>query len=493
MTTEAAHGMRPEPAAGPRLTGPLIALVVFAAVTALGLVRHSLWLDETQSWAIARSSRNLGELWSNLRYEGHPPLWHLLLFLVTRVSHDVRAMQVLQWVIATAGAGIVLFRAPWRLLVRIALCASYFLAFEYAVLSRSYGLSVLLLAVALVTRPRSTIWTAALALLCFTSVFGIALAVAVVVGAAVRPSGRLAIDRSVILAGAIVATAALLAGLSAIPPADSRSGAGFGEPLSSDVSIRGAVALTGVAEGLAPVPEIPPRWNQTSLREIPVRFRALVGMLLVGAVTAAIWRSRRALVVWLVGLALLLAMFVAVYPPRNLRHSGHVALLLLAALWVGERDQPVVSLPRPGRLLIAGLLGVTATAGVLTVGVYLNRDFGDVQSTADVIARRAPGARLISVADLASTPVGAYLDTPVYSAALRRPIRFVRYDLPALWAKFATAEQLDADVRLAVGCARRPVVVIGDHRRAAVLASLGGRRLASSAVLLPRGWGCAGP
>ena len=45
-------------------TGAAVALVGFALVTAWSLHRHSLWLDETQSWAIARSARSLGDLWS---------------------------------------------------------------------------------------------------------------------------------------------------------------------------------------------------------------------------------------------------------------------------------------------------------------------------------------------------------------------------------------------------------------------------------------------
>ena len=154
----------------------LVALVGFSALIGVGLYQHSMWFDETQSWAIARSSDSLTDLWHNLAYEGHPPLWHVVLFGLTRITTDVRAMQVVTWAVATTTAALVLFRSPWHAVIRVALCFGYFLAFEYSVLSRSYSLTVLLVVVALVLRPASWGWTAALGLLCFTSVIGVILA-----------------------------------------------------------------------------------------------------------------------------------------------------------------------------------------------------------------------------------------------------------------------------------------------------------------------------
>jgi hypothetical protein len=98
----------------------------------------------TQSWAIARSSTSLTNLWHNRAYEGHPPLWHLILFGLTRFTTDVRAMQVITWAVAATTAALLLFRSPWHRVVRVALCFGYFIAFEYGVLSRSYSLTLLL-------------------------------------------------------------------------------------------------------------------------------------------------------------------------------------------------------------------------------------------------------------------------------------------------------------------------------------------------------------
>src|SRR5262245_41361569 len=146
--------------------GRWVALGVFALVTAFGIRAHTLWFDELQAWNIARASGSLGDLAHNLRYEGHPILWYLPLFALTRVTGNPHAMQVLQWLIAVATSALVVFRAPFRLVVRVALLAGYFLAFEYGVFSRSYGLGALLLVWALVClgrrAPRWTWGTVAL-------------------------------------------------------------------------------------------------------------------------------------------------------------------------------------------------------------------------------------------------------------------------------------------------------------------------------------------
>ena len=43
------------------------------------IVFHEPWFDEAQSWAIARSGTIKEILFEIPHYEGHPPLWHLIL------------------------------------------------------------------------------------------------------------------------------------------------------------------------------------------------------------------------------------------------------------------------------------------------------------------------------------------------------------------------------------------------------------------------------
>ena len=70
----------------------LLLWAVFGAYVLLllmALANHELWGDEIHSWNIARSSHGLIDLLRNSRYEGHPPLWYVVLFSITRITHEI--------------------------------------------------------------------------------------------------------------------------------------------------------------------------------------------------------------------------------------------------------------------------------------------------------------------------------------------------------------------------------------------------------------------
>lgn len=127
-------------------TRPLL-LAVFALyilAACWGMLHHELWGDELHTWNIARSSDSLSSLLYNRRYEGHPPLWHILLWCLSRFTHDLLWLQVLHLIIAIAVAGLLLFAAPFRSGIRILLPFGYYFLYEYALFSRNYALGVLL-------------------------------------------------------------------------------------------------------------------------------------------------------------------------------------------------------------------------------------------------------------------------------------------------------------------------------------------------------------
>ena len=250
----------------------LVAVFIVAAVgTALGLRGHAMWFDELQAWNIARSSHSLGELYASLRYEGHPIVWYLPLFVLTRFTGNPHAMQVLQWTIATTTFAFVLFRSPFSVPVRITIVAGYFFAFEYGVITRSYGVNALLvvLAAVLLARPRPAWWPAAavLVLLAWTSLPGAVLAVAYAATVALTSRARWRWSLA-------VGIAAVAAALTCVPPSDFSSS--FAPGLASDAStfgaggaIRIANAAAGTWRGLVPIPASIGEWNSNLLDGLP--------------------------------------------------------------------------------------------------------------------------------------------------------------------------------------------------------------------------------
>lgn len=422
-----------------------IALGAFAVLTAVGIGAHTLWFDELQAWNIARASGSPAELWSNLRYEGHPLLWYVPLFVLTRVTGNPVVMQVLQWMIAVATAGLVLFRAPLRTAFRIALVAGYFLAFEYGVMSRSYGLGTLALVAALVLlarpSPRWAWGTAALVALACTSLPGAVLALAVAATVvcdrrlrAVRGARGLTV--SVVVASAVVA-------ITCIPPDDFGNltpGIGDTSRFGSGLGVRVASSAAGVWRALVPLPATVGEWNTNLLDRQPgaVWVQALLSILVFAVVLAALRRRRFARRLWWVGSLALFAFFVVVTRPEAVRHAGFAFLLFVACVWCahappGDADGAAVDRAgstepdRLGRLLIV-VLAAQLLATVMVYPSASTEDFSRDRALAAAIDGAGLEAAIVSAQDWDATTIGGYLDVDVHSLARGERIRFVVTD-----------------------------------------------------------------
>ncbi|HET6991268.1 MAG TPA: hypothetical protein VFJ43_08095, partial [Bacteroidia bacterium] len=121
--------------------------ILFAVLGWLGIMHHEMWLDETHHWLLAKDSGNLSELFFNARYEGHPMLWNILLFILAKFTSDPFAMQVLNLCISVFGVFLFLRHARFSLTEKILVVFSYFVFYEYTELARNYSLAFLLLVI----------------------------------------------------------------------------------------------------------------------------------------------------------------------------------------------------------------------------------------------------------------------------------------------------------------------------------------------------------
>lgn len=127
-----------------RPSSDLLLTLFFLVVFLINLVHHEMWRDELNVYGIARASPTFDSLVWHVHHEGHPLLWYLIVWLTSKVVPSVFVLKVLQGMI---GAGIILMIglvSPFSRLERILLLLSYFVLFEYTVLSRMYGLFLLL-------------------------------------------------------------------------------------------------------------------------------------------------------------------------------------------------------------------------------------------------------------------------------------------------------------------------------------------------------------
>ena len=134
-------------------------LIGLALITQMTLIwTHIPWADELQATALARESHSISDWYWNFRYEGHPPLWHLLLKLPLAFTDDPTALKIVQSVVVLCTAALLHLRAPFTPGVKVLLSLNYFLLFEYGVIARGYSLTVLFFFGAIAFRQRPLAW-----------------------------------------------------------------------------------------------------------------------------------------------------------------------------------------------------------------------------------------------------------------------------------------------------------------------------------------------
>jgi hypothetical protein len=122
----------------------LAVILPYAAITAVLMVYHQPWRDEAQSWLLVRDL-DLGALFAQMKYEGSPALWHLILFPFAKAGLPYFTEFCIHWVLAIATLSVFLLTAPFSRLTKALFAFSYLMAFEYSVIARNYVLTVLLL------------------------------------------------------------------------------------------------------------------------------------------------------------------------------------------------------------------------------------------------------------------------------------------------------------------------------------------------------------
>jgi hypothetical protein len=452
--------MDPRPEKGAATPSPGNARVGFLVAAVLGffflglilLLRHEMWQDEWQAWLIARESLSLSELFRNLRYEGHPGLWHLGLYLVSRVTPNPLGMQLLHLLVATASVYVFLRYSPFTRLQRILFILGYFPFYEYSVISRNYGLGVLGLflycAVFCRTQPRNYLLLGlVLFFLCQTNVYGLMLAMVlgvILLWAAFR-DGAAGTWR----AGAASVLVLLGIGLSVlqlVPPPD--SGFAVGWKLDLDLPHL-AQTLAAIWKSYVPLPAPDYHFWGTNFVSDP-RWQALLSLILLAFGLLLFLRRPLPLFLYAVG-TLGILVFTYVKYPGSLRHHGHLYLLFIASLWlslefpltrIAERASVPANLGSGhggplhyfSRLLktladfcrahrdqaLTVLLGAHLLAGVWAASLDLLYPFSAGQEAARYIQQhRLDRLPIVGHADDAASSVAGYLGCRLYYPASR--------------------------------------------------------------------------
>lgn len=123
------------------LTWPdLAVLAAYIAVLCLAIPHYLPWEDEGRAWTAARSFRIYDLVFHVLRYEGHPPVWYLILFPLIKLHFPFAYINWLSAGFGVAGIYVLLRYGPFPFFIQALLPFGFALAYEYAVVARSYCL-----------------------------------------------------------------------------------------------------------------------------------------------------------------------------------------------------------------------------------------------------------------------------------------------------------------------------------------------------------------
>ena len=338
---------------------PYVLALAFAAFMACVIRHHEMWRDELQAWLLVRDSATPLQLLHNMRYEGHPGLWHLLLWPLAHLSPNPVLMQGLHVVVAGLSALLVFRWSPFSWVVKVLLLFGYFFAYEYAVIARNYAISAtLLFMVCALFEYRWRLFPAiatALCLLCHTNIFAlllvIVLAVTLPIEFAVAYAGRYRQAERYLgrfLVGLLLIGCGLYTGIKQIaPPPDTGFANGWHWQWRDGAADHLGELVTR-AYLPVPVPKVA-FWNTNRFLEKPAdgrdtpliprasRFACGLGLLALGSL---FFLKRPWLLVpyWLGNLTLLT--FYHVKYNAGIRHSGFLFLWFVTVLWMSDAYRP---------------------------------------------------------------------------------------------------------------------------------------------------------
>ncbi len=359
---------------GPATGVLILILLLYAMLVFLGIFYHEPWRDEAQAWLLGRDL-SFRELISEMGYDGSPPLWHLSLALLSGSGLPYFSMSIWNGLLIVTAAFIFLRYGPFDLLTKILFIFSYYMIYEYAVIARSYGMSVLLLFTLTALYGRRLQYPLPFALLAALlantnthSMFPAGAMGLILVYDIMKTGGYKALLGRNNLAAILVLTAGLLfAVYSVIPPADSWKPGLFNE-------FAYLAPADAIAHAFVPACGDNPAITLFTRHWSELIFFAVFFLLCI----IFLGRSGRALFFILTAFAGL--SYILIFKHSGyLRHYGLILIWLMAALWMVNKEQqhplwPQHQTSRRFQLVIKIFLAVSLFVSLITGLHFLNLD-----------------------------------------------------------------------------------------------------------------------
>lgn len=130
-----------------------LVLLLYVVFNGVLLWRHEMWRDEINVWLMGRDL-SIAELFREIKYQGHPCLWYLLIMPFVRLGFPCRIMGIISLIAMTFAAGLYLHKAPFNFWIKSISLFSPIFTYYYAEIARGYCLVALLIVVLACFHPK---------------------------------------------------------------------------------------------------------------------------------------------------------------------------------------------------------------------------------------------------------------------------------------------------------------------------------------------------
>ena len=122
-----------------------IVLTLFIILSIIISLKHEYWADEANAWLIAADSSLIDLFTKYLHTDGHPALFHLIIKSFQLVGLNYDNFRIISLTFSTLGIALFLFKSNYKWYIKVLLPFTYFIFYQYTVVTRGYCLILLLL------------------------------------------------------------------------------------------------------------------------------------------------------------------------------------------------------------------------------------------------------------------------------------------------------------------------------------------------------------
>jgi hypothetical protein len=399
----------------------LVLTLPFLVIYWVDLAHHTLFFDELNAWAIAAASPTLLRLFHLVHYEGHPWLWYFLLWFPSRFTHNPRGML---WVVAPVGTAIYLIigmLSPFTRVQKVLIFLSYFVAFEYTVMNRMYGVMFLLALLYVWRRMRSPDKVlgnvALLGVMANTDMTGFLLSGALLLEYLYdryRAGWARGSPKTFLLAVGLYGVMLLLSVASFLPSPDiSWQSTGHLGSFSAKPQYLVRVAANMITGPWWPISrDFPRRFWETDAQVQP--YLLLLAPLVLIAYWDVLKRDRNLLLIMALTLSFGILFADIVYVGR-VRHWGIAFIAFLVCLWMRNDAQQRAARPQSWKLSAYALMTLSALAGVVAVASSWTHPFSQAKAAAEWIVQSEPrDVIVVGAPDVSFASVAEEMQRPAY-------------------------------------------------------------------------------